>query len=288
MNDERMEALKAMYQNIPVPTEISQAIRAGVTKGRLARRRRNRRRLAVAASVLIFVGGLTTALNLSPAFAEKATSLPLVGSFVKALIFNDAAAEGGVITDGLSLDDFHWERTDSDETLAFTFEGEGQTGHYEIHADTSPWMLTFKLSGVRKFDVTPAKAIADKSPLIADIFPVTTLDDSMITLVVQFDELIVFEVVERESPAQLALTVSKAPGETVQEAYRVVSVPMAMGEPLGRLEEQLIDYGHRRVYRVEEGLYVIELNRFETIDEAKRLLNALPPSMKSMFTVVLD
>ncbi len=95
--DPKIENLRKAYDSIPIPDELeslvnktlSQAIGASESHGAWARSRKHRGFLVAAASLaaafVLFVAGI----NLSPAFAEKAGRLPMVGQLVKVFLLRE-------------------------------------------------------------------------------------------------------------------------------------------------------------------------------------------------------
>ncbi|SCZ76357.1 DUF3298 and DUF4163 domain-containing protein [Acidaminobacter hydrogenoformans] len=92
-----IEKLRSTYESVPIPDELeslvsetlSQAMGVSRLQASQARRRKHRGFLVAAASLaaafVIFVAGI----NLSPAFAEKASTLPMVGRLVKVLLLRE-------------------------------------------------------------------------------------------------------------------------------------------------------------------------------------------------------
>ena len=80
---------KEAYDNIPIPDELAQRVQTGIRQGKArSRNRRNRTVRRWIASAACF-GALLAGLNLSPAMASAAASVPVLGGLFQVLTFVD-------------------------------------------------------------------------------------------------------------------------------------------------------------------------------------------------------
>ena len=88
---------KEEYDNVPIPEELSERVRAGIREGeeryRARRRRSVRRWVATAACFSLLLAGL----NLSPTLAKAAAEVPVLGGLFRVLTFvNYDKTEDGI------------------------------------------------------------------------------------------------------------------------------------------------------------------------------------------------
>ncbi len=88
---------KEEYDNVPIPEELSERVRAGIREGeeryRARRRRSVRRWVATAACFSLLLAGL----NLSPTLAKAAAEVPVLGGLFRVLTFvNYEKTEDGI------------------------------------------------------------------------------------------------------------------------------------------------------------------------------------------------
>nr|WP_325259290.1 RsiV family protein [uncultured Oscillibacter sp.] len=88
---------KEEYDNVPIPEELSERVRAGIREGeeryRARRRQSVRRRVATAACFSLLLAGL----NLSPTLAKAAAEVPVLGGLFRVLTFvNYDKTEDGI------------------------------------------------------------------------------------------------------------------------------------------------------------------------------------------------
>lgn len=88
---------KEIYDDISIPSELSDRVQAGIRKGRAYYQRRRsravRRWIGIAACFCLMLAGL----NLSPALAKAAANVPVLGGLFQVLTFADYdKTEGGI------------------------------------------------------------------------------------------------------------------------------------------------------------------------------------------------
>jgi len=89
MNDQ-LEQLKKQYHNIPVPNELDFVVKKALRQKKKAYVG-IKRFIGVGAAAIVLISGI----NMSPAFANALSEVPLVGSFVKVLTFKEFKIDDG-------------------------------------------------------------------------------------------------------------------------------------------------------------------------------------------------
>jgi hypothetical protein len=300
MNKQQMffDELKEAYLEVTVPDTLDDAIRRGVLKGKnqmngrklMEDKRKKRRGMRAVAAVAAAFMILVASVNLSPAFAEQLSGIPIIGQLVKVLIFTEGSATGGTITDGSDISGVSTDKKGNSETFTIHFEQGSQpqtlAGAYKVVYAQHPETLSFQISGVRMFSAVEDFEAMKKSGLVADVYRVITLDDSMIRFVMVFKEPVVYEIKEMQNPASLVLQVS-AKGEAAANTtpYRLRTMEMPFGESLGITEEMLMPmYTEMRILRTatDSENYFIELGQFESQESAEAALEKAKASYPDM------
>lgn len=301
------DEMKQAYLEVMIPNALDDAIKRGALEGKnringqkLIHEKNHKyngpKTLVAAAAVLIV---LVASLNLSPAFAEQLSGIPFIGQFVKVLIFTDGKASGGIVTDGLDVSAVSSEKSGNTETFSIHFEQGDQpqdlSGAYTVKYAQNPDTLFFQISGVRMFSAVEDFDAMKNSALVEDVYPLITLDDSMIRFMIVFKEPVVYEVLEMKNPASLVLHVS--PGIKTAEdlsKFRIRTIEMPRGEFLGMIEEFLVStYPHMRIFHVskESENYFIELEQLdsqEAAEEALEKAKGICPDVEMLIEAVPD
>lgn len=82
----KLEEARRAYESTPIPEELSSRVEEGIRQGRGARQRRQRLRrrwLSAAACLTLLIAGL----NISPAVAQAAAEVPVIGGLFRVLTF---------------------------------------------------------------------------------------------------------------------------------------------------------------------------------------------------------
>jgi len=276
MKTNKMSEYKNEYLEIETPPEISNAIMTGIERGKKEMTKNNNSRskfLKVCASMVLATSILTGAINVSPTFAETLKNIPIIGEIVKVLQFTDGEAEGGIITDGTDISgiDIVEEETFEEIVIEFSNDGDNQNnvGAYKVVQAEYPSTITFEIGGARRFTAMEDFKKLNESQYVKDIYPLITLDDSMMRFVVVFNTPVNCEITEMESPASLVMHISEKELSEQQEMYFVRTESIPRGETFGILEEEFKREYDTRVLKDENEWFIIELNSFDSKEAAE-------------------
>lgn len=234
---EKLKSLKDEYMEMKIPRELDEAIMKGVEAGRRqSRRTRNwpQWMVGVAAAMMVFVTGL----NLSPSFAATMEEIPFLGRLVQILVFVDHQASGGQVTDGLNVNEI--QSGQNEWMIRFSDEGEAAelTGAYRVQYSENPSVLTFQLSGVRMLEAQKDFQAMMESELVDAVYPLMTLDDSMVRFQIVFSRPVLYQLEEYQEPAGLKISVQALEHEPKQ-VYALRSDSYPVGEAFAQMEERL-------------------------------------------------
>lgn len=280
--------MKQIHLDMTVPETLDDAIRRGTLEGKrlsekrasMANQTRPGTGMRVMAGVAAALMILIISLNLSPAFADRMIGIPVLGQLVKVLIFTNGSAGGGEITDGSNVSGVSTVKSGASEYFTIHFQ-QGEmpqdiAGAYTVQYAKHPDTLSFQLSGVRMFSATEDFDALKNSSLVEDVYPIITMDDSMVRFMIVFKESVVYEVQERKEPASLVIQVTPREGQDKDApTYRLRTAEMPRGETLAIAEELLMNaFPQRRILHVAKDSenYYIELGQFATKADAEKAL----------------
>lgn len=290
-----LENMKKDYQDIRIPPELDQVIQAAIEKGRgdrnkvtqgsfgtsnrPASRALKRSLFAAAAAFVIFVAGLNT----SPMFASRMAEIPFLGQLVKVLTFTEGRASGGNITDGTDVSGIDTLQQGEKAQFVIRFEQGGTAtdlaSAYQVVYAQNPETLTFQISGARMLSAVEDFEKLKEHPLVKDVYPLVTLDDSMVRFVIIFSEAVTYEIREMASPASLILEVEKGQqSESEAVGFRIRTEAMPRGEGLAILEETVMfSHPERRILpsETEPERFFLEVGQGATEALALEKLEAL-------------
>jgi len=279
MKANKMSEYKNEYLEIETPPEISNAIMTGIERGKKEMTQNNNSRskvLKVCASMVLATSILTGAINVSPTFAETLKNIPIIGEIVKVLQFTDGEAEGGIITDGTDISgiDIVEEETFEEIVIEFSNDGDNQNnvGAYKVVQAEYPSTITFEIGGARRFTAMEDFKKLNDSQYVKDIYPLITLDDSMMRFVVVFNTAVECEITETKSPASLVMHISEKEATAQQEMYFVRTESIPRGETFGILEEEFAREYDTRVLKDDNEWFIIELNSFDSKEAAEAFI----------------
>lgn len=287
------EALIVEHQEIKIPTELSPWVQSAIQMGLAEKAKENRETghknnenrwktpLLAAAAVLIL---FTASVNLSPNFANQLSKIPVLGELVKILTFTDGLATGGQITDGTDVSSIDHAVAGGIEQFTLNFEqgSEAQikAGAYEVKYQENPYTMSFKISGARMLSALEDFEKIKLSPLVKDIYPMVTLDDSMIRFMIVFNGPVVYEVKEMENPSSLVLELAGIKAEPIGKRFVLQSERMPRGESLAITEEMLMaEFPELRILKdsTDENLFYIEAGQYESKEKAAQMLKQAEP-----------
>lgn len=284
--NKRVQALNHMkmdYRELKIPEQLDEVINNAILEGQrdkpsMTRRihadnRKSSQSLkrslyAAAAALMIFAGSL----NASPMFASKLAEIPILGQLVKILTFTDGKASGGLVTDGTDISGISTQTQNGKAQFILHFDQDGASqdlaSAYKVVYAQKPDTLLFEISGVRMLSAIEDFEKIKESPLVTAVYPVVTLDDSMVRFMIVFAESISYEIREMASPASLVVEVeTSSEATTVLESYRVRTGDMPRGEGLAILEETIMNqYPQRRILpsATESDLFFLEIGQLDS------------------------
>ncbi|MBI9012171.1 MAG: hypothetical protein JEZ08_08030 [Clostridiales bacterium] len=279
MKINKMSEYKNEYLEIETPPEISNAIMTGIERGKKKMTRNNNSRskvLKVCASMVLATSILTGAINVSPTFAEILKNIPIIGEIVKVLQFTDGEAEGGIITDGTDISGIEIVEEETFEEIVIEFSNDGENqdtvGAYKVTQAEYPSTITFEIGGARRFTAMEDFKKLNDSQYVKDIYPLITLDDSMIRFVVVFNTAVNCEITELKSPASLVMRISEKELSDQQDMYIVRTESMQNGETFGIQEEEFAREYDTRILKDDNGWFIIELNTYDSKEAAEAFI----------------
>lgn len=281
-----MEELKSDYKNIEIPIDLDDAIFSGLRRARSKKQRQTLKTysLNLCASLLIALALLTSAVNISPAFADAALEIPFLGKFVERLIFVDGSASGGKITDGTDISDINTIKEGDTEEIIINFsqldELQSISAAYTITYFENPSQMQFDVYGARMISAKEDFEAIKELESVKDVYTLMTLDDSLIRFNVVFNYPVDFEVEEFIEPAAIKLRLNKKPDIVSEEMYSVRSTSYDFSESFGHIEETFmhIDMEEALKYRIlkdESGGFLYEFKLFESEEAAKEFISEL-------------
>lgn len=282
------EILKQEYNEIEIPKELDYAISMGIDQGKKKLNKENNARsiMTVCASVAVAFAIFTTAINVSPSFADIVDDIPIIGELVKILRFVDGKASGGEITDGVDISGISViDEVDSD-IFVFNFEDSSipkdNMGFYKVVYTENPGVMSLEIYGARMISAKQDFKKIMKSEYVKDIYTLMTLDDSLIRFNIVFNENVTYDVQELKNPASLVIEVKGGEKSNADEIYSVRTYSYPISESFGRIEEDLMDYEELIGYRIlrdNKKDYLIELSIFETKEEAEAFKTKLEETL---------
>jgi len=279
MSKYTMLDLKDEYLKIETPSENSKAIMKGIERGRQEMKTNNQSRnnvLKVCVSLVIGVLMFTGAVNVSPTFADTLKDIPILGEIVQILQFTDGKARGGEITDGTDISGIEMKEQETFEEIIIEFSNDSvdqeNVGAYKVVKAKYPNTLTFEIGGARRITALEDFKILEESQYVKDIYPLITLDDSMMRFVVVLKAAVDVEITEMKTPASLIMHISEKEAGVESIKYVVRTESFQRGEAFGVLEETLsMDY-ETRVLKDDNDFFLIDLKSFDTKEAAEAFI----------------
>lgn len=284
--DNRLLDLKKEYDDIKIPAELNSAVKKGIERGKkhMSRNRTTNKFVKTLAGIAAAFLVLMTAVNVSPVLAGAMEEIPILGSLVKVLQFDNGEAGGGKITDASDISDMDTFENQGYESIVINFSqgdaNQENMGAYKITYNENPYTMTFEIGGARRFSAEEdfEKILQNKN--VKDIYKIITLDDSLIRFVIVFNNPVEYKVEEMKDPASLVVSVREdseyVPGKTY--SLRTESYPY--GETIGIIEEKLMSYNLDRVLKDENGLFFVEIGCFDTQQAANQKLAEINTDVK--------
>ncbi|NGP45694.1 DUF4179 domain-containing protein [Bacillaceae bacterium SIJ1] len=220
---------------------------------------------------------------MSPALASQLKGIPVIGQLVDILQFTDGEAEGGSITDGSDVSSISRLEENGFEKIVIGFtqndELQADAGAFMVSYAENPYTMQFEIGGARGFSAQEQFAAIKESPYVKDVYPLMTLDDSLIRFIIEFTRPVDYEVMEMKDPASIVLYVKEGEQAVETTTYSLRTQSYPYGEAIGHLEERLMDADPSRMLKDAEGMYFIEVQQFDTEEEAVQKRNELAVQM---------
>jgi hypothetical protein len=285
------EVLKQQYMEIDIPQALDEAIIEGLNRGKRKAgfRQMRQRALSAVAVLLIALSALTVSVNVSPAFANALSDIPVIGRIVQVLRFVDGTASGGSITDGLDINQMEVVSTQETERFVIHFSqdtlAQDGTGAYKVQAYENPHIYQFDIGGARMISAREDFETIRGLERVKDVYTLMTLDDSLIRFQVLLDTAVDVEIAQISNPNGLMVTLSSAKSDSGEEdnssekVYTVRSKSYPYSESFGHLEEALMWQQRESVistYRImkdQAGSFLFELGQFESEASAQDFID---------------
>jgi len=282
-----IDDLKKEYEKILIPTSLEEAILSGLKMGQIKKQRYTVKKyvLNLCASFLIALTLITSAVNISPTFADVLSDIPVIGKLIETLIFVDGKARGGEVTDGTDISSINVAKNGLEEEIVINFSTldkiQSISSAYKITHFESPTVMQFDIGGARMISAKDDFVKIKELSAVKDIYTLMTLDDSLIRFNIVFNYPVDFVVEEFIDPASIRLTISKKNNSNAKEIYSVRTVSYSLSESFGHLEEELMWVEDSRVsknYRIlkdEFDGFIFELGSFNSKESADEFLGEI-------------
>lgn len=258
---------KERYENIEIPSQLSDVIEKATQRGRA--HQRNRRMIRGTSTIVAACAALMIAVNV-PGVAMALSDVPVVGSIVKVL----QVGGGGERTDGAKVSTSVQENA---LDIHFTVDGEqiASVPAYTVDYKEAPNRLIFSFNGVRDLDLQKLQQDIRSLSNVKDVYSNVILDDSAIRFVVELKDNIDYSVSEYKEPGYIQLKLFGAAKQAEpHEVFYVRSQEMEQGESLGMLDEQYAQDGSS-VIKTKSGKFVLAIGGFASRAEAEEMLHQL-------------
>ncbi|OEH94400.1 hypothetical protein [Bacillus solimangrovi] len=280
MDKNNMTDYKKEYEEIQIPSELNHTVQMGIERGRAKMRKNSTNKfIKVCASLTAAITLFTASVNVSPTFADLLKDIPIAGNLVKVLQFNDGQAGGGLITDGTDISNMDSFEENGYENILINFSQDDElqenVGTFNVKYDENPYTMTFEIGGARRFSATENFEKILQNKYVKDIYTIITLDDSVIRFVIEFEKPVEYTIEEREEPASLIIKLREDKQYEEKKTYALRTESYANGPIIGSLEEQFYIKDETRILKDENGLFFVEINSFETKEEAEKKLEEL-------------
>ncbi|MBS4021870.1 MAG: hypothetical protein KGZ79_09670 [Dethiobacter sp.] len=293
---DRIDEMKKSYREVEVTLDLDRVIENAVLRGR-KRLNRNVIQIRAAAAAVTVLVLLTAGINLSPAFADTAGSIPVLSSLVRILQFEKGKAAGGEITDGKQIGPVDWQQSGGSENILIPIYEEGApsntAAYFEVTYRQYPYSLTVELNGVRSLFAGEELPSFEDSTLVGAMYRIVTLDDSAQRFVITFKEPVEIEVKEMSGPAGILIEAKASIAENLPPVYSVRTASYDYGEHPGVLEGMLLaalDYkvDTVRMLRDSAGRHFAEAGYFLTESEAAAFREQILASGEVDFNLYIE
>ncbi|WP_353095200.1 DUF4179 domain-containing protein [Tissierella praeacuta] len=272
--------LKKVYSDIKIPDALDDTISNSILRGKnYMNKNKNKKKIINGViSVAAAVGIFTLSVNISPSFANSLEKVPVLGTLVNILQFNNGSSQGGEITDGINVNTISLNQEKDYDIITINFSGFDEENQeiapsFNVDYKKSPFTMTFSISGARGFSAREYFEELKKSKYIEDVYELMTLDDSAQRFNIVFNQPVDFKIEEYKNPAYLKVQISKdIERVSEQNVYSIRTGSYERGEEFAILEEILFEIEDLRVLKDSKGTYLYELGQFNSNEEAEEKL----------------
>ncbi|MBU5256904.1 DUF4179 domain-containing protein [Tissierella praeacuta] len=280
--------LKNVYSDIKIPDALDDTINNSILRGKNYMKKNNKKRKIIngLVSVAAAIGIFTLSINISPSFANTLQEVPVLGTLVKILQFNNGSSQGGEITDGVDINFISLREGQDFDTINVNFKGfEEETQEivpsFNIGYKEAPFTMTFSISGARGISANEYFEELKKSKYIEDVYQLMTLDDSQQRFNIVFNQPVDFQIEEYKNPASFKIEISRnTEVDSAKKIYSVRTGSYEKGEEFAILEEMLFDIEGLRILKDSNGTYLYELGQFDSKEEAQEKLKEFESTFK--------
>ena len=273
LDNEAIENLKDGEINI-----LDETINKAISKEENYMKKNNRTKKRIfngLVSVAVSIGISTLSINTSPSFAHSLEDIPVLGTLVNILQFNNGRSQGGKVTDGIDVDFISLDQENKSDIITINFSGfnkdnEQVAPHFNVEYKKAPYTMEFSISGVRGFSAKEYFEELRKSKYIKDVYELITLDDSQQRFNIVFNQPVDFKVEEYKNPAYVTINISENTGKiSEQKLYSIRTSSYEKGEEFASLEEILFEIENLRIVKDNKGTYLYELGQYSSDEEAR-------------------
>ncbi|MGF7060327.1 DUF4179 domain-containing protein [Brassicibacter mesophilus] len=269
-----IDSLKKIYEDIETSDRLDEVINNAILRGKIDMKKSNRKKgiLKSIVGIAAAVGIFTVSINGIPSFASKLEDVPVLGSLVKVLQFNEGKSQGGEITDGVNINKMFLQKGKDSDSILISFDSEhieDTTPYFDVKYKEAPYTMTFSVSGVRDFTARKYFDEIRSSQYVKDIYSVITLDDSQQRFNIVFNCPVTFEIEEYKNPSSIKVTISEDTSkDSSHKIYSVRTNSYEKGEEFAMMEEILFEIDTLRVLKDKNRTFLYELGNYETEQEA--------------------
>ncbi|NBI28693.1 hypothetical protein [Chengkuizengella marina] len=284
MDKNNLYGLEKEYKDIQIPSELNHVVQTGIERGRTKMNKRSSNKfLNICASLILGLTLLTASVNISPTFGHSLENIPYMGKLVKVLQFNNGTSEGGTVTDGTDISGIDSFEKEGYENIVINFSQydmlQNDVGAFKVKYDENPYTMTFEINGARYISAEKDFNKILENKYVKDIYTIVTADDSAIRFVIEFDRPVKYKIEERKDPASLVISLKEDEKYEEKKIYSLRTESYVYGIFLTHFEEKLAAFNiETRQLKDEDGLLFLEIQSFETLEEAEEKLEELSKS----------
>ncbi|MGN9166229.1 DUF4179 domain-containing protein [Tissierellaceae bacterium HCP3S3_D8] len=292
-----IDDLKKICSDIKIPDALNATINNSIIKGENYMKKNNKSKKKIInsfISVAAAVGIFTLSINISPSFANSFEGVPVLGTLVNILQFNNGSSQGGKITDGIDVNFISLDQKKDSDIITINFDGFNKENQeiapsFNVDYKEAPFTMTFSIFGARGLSASKYFEELKKSEYIQDIYELMTLDDSAQRFNIVFNQPIDFKVEEYKNPAYIKIQISKnAEKISEQKIYSVRTSSYERGEEFALLEEMLFEIEDVRILKDNNETYLYELGQYDSDKEAQEKLKEYKDTINNSIDIYIE